>query len=75
MAEDVHYTVHTNMVYLLIATAIILFISRIVINIIDQPSLLGDTRDIDFEILLLGLKNGLIETFLGVFNVFTSTCV
>ena len=51
------------MVYLLIATAIILFISRIIIDIIDQPSLLGDTRDVDFKILLLGLKNGLIDFY------------
>ncbi len=63
MDEEVHYTVHTNMVYLLIATAIILFISRIIIDIIDQPSLLGDTRDVDFKILLLGLKNGLIDFY------------
>ncbi|NVM44028.1 MAG: DUF2029 domain-containing protein [Candidatus Lokiarchaeota archaeon] len=67
MDEEVHYTVHTNMVYLLIATAIVLFISRIVVNILDLPLFLDGSRDVDFRILLLGLENGLIDFYDPVF--------
>ncbi|MHA1460435.1 MAG: glycosyltransferase family 87 protein [Promethearchaeota archaeon] len=66
MNEEVHYTIHTNMVYLLISMTVFLFITRILLNFIDFPSfldVLGDSRDVDFEILLLGLKNGLIDFY------------
>ncbi|MFX1447259.1 MAG: glycosyltransferase family 87 protein [Promethearchaeota archaeon] len=63
MSEDTHYTVHTNMVYLLIFTAIVLIITRIVVNLIDLPLFLDGSRDVDFQILLLGLKNGLVNFY------------
>lgn len=63
MSEEIHYTVHTNMVYLLIFTAIVLMITRIVVNLIDLPLFLEGSRDVDFKILLLGLKNGLINFY------------
>ena len=63
MNEEVHYTIHTNMVYLLSFTTIFLFITRIVLNLIELPIFLDGSRDVDFEILLLGLKNGLINFY------------
>ncbi|MBY8986929.1 MAG: DUF2029 domain-containing protein [Candidatus Lokiarchaeota archaeon] len=63
MSEEVHYTVHTNMVYLLISVAIILILGRIVVNLMDLPLFLDGSRDVDFRILLLGLKNGLIDFY------------
>ena len=63
MKEEVHYTIHTNMVYLLIFMTVFLIIARIVLNFIDIPSFLNDSRDVDFTILLLGLKNGLINFY------------
>ncbi|MFX0047081.1 MAG: glycosyltransferase family 87 protein [Candidatus Hermodarchaeota archaeon] len=63
MSEDTHYTVHTNMVYLLIFTTIVLIITRIVVNLIDLPLFLDGSRDVDFQILLLGLKNGLVNFY------------
>ncbi|MCK4384388.1 MAG: DUF2029 domain-containing protein, partial [Candidatus Lokiarchaeota archaeon] len=63
MKEEVHYTIHTNMVYLLIFMTVFLIIARIVLNFIDIPSFLYNSRDVDFRILLLGLKNGLINFY------------
>jgi hypothetical protein len=63
MEEEIHYTVHTNMVYLLIATTIFLMLSRIVVNLLDLPLFLDGSRDVDFKILLLGLRNGLINFY------------
>jgi hypothetical protein len=63
MEEEEHYTVHTNMVYLLIATTIFLMLSRIIVYIFDLPLFLDGSRDVDFKILLLGLKNGLVNFY------------
>ncbi len=63
MNEEVHYTIHTNMVYLLSFTTIFLFITRIVLNLIELPIFIDGSRDVDFRILLLGLKNGLIHFY------------
>jgi hypothetical protein len=63
MEEEIHYTVHTNMVYLLIATTVFLLLSRIVVNILDLPLFLDGSRDVDFKILLLGLRNGLVDFY------------
>jgi hypothetical protein len=63
MDEEIHYTIHTNMVYLLISITIFLILARIVVNLIDLPLFLDGSRDIDFRILLLGLKNGLLNFY------------
>jgi hypothetical protein len=63
MSEEVHYTIHTNMVYLLISITIFLFLARIVVNLINLPLFLDGSRDVDFRILLLGLKNGLLNFY------------
>lgn len=63
MSEGVHYTIHTNMVYLLISMTIFLIITRILVNLLDLPLILDGSRDVDFKILLLGLKNGLIDFY------------
>jgi len=63
MSEEIHYTIHTNMVYLLISITIFLILARIVVNLIDLPLFLDGSRDIDFRILLLGLKNGLLNFY------------
>lgn len=63
MEEEIHYTVHTNMVYLLIIVAIFLLLSRIVVGLFDLPLFLDGSRDVDFKILLLGLKNGLVNFY------------
>ena len=63
MSEEVHYTIHTNMVYLLITMTVFLIITRIIVNLIDLPLFLDGSRDVDFRILLLGLKNGLIDFY------------
>ncbi len=63
MSEETHYTIHTNMVYLLISMTIFLIITRIIVNLIDLPLFLDGSRDVDFRILLLGLKNGLIDFY------------
>ena len=63
MSEEIHYTINTNMVYLLISITIFLILARIVVNLIDLPLFLDGSRDIDFRILLLGLKNGLLNFY------------
>ncbi|NHJ19811.1 MAG: DUF2029 domain-containing protein [Candidatus Lokiarchaeota archaeon] len=63
MEKEVHHTVHTNMVYFLIANFVILFLSRVLVNFFDLPPFLEGSRDIDFRILLLGLKNGLTDFY------------
>ena len=63
MNEEVHYTIHTNMVYLLIFITVFLFIARIVVNFIELPLFLDESKDVDFRILLLGLKNGLVNFY------------
>ena len=67
MNEEVHYTIHTNMVYLLIFTTLVLFIARSVLNFIDIPSFLYNSRDIDFRILLLGIDRPLLNFYDPVF--------
>jgi len=59
MSDEINYTIHTNMVILLAFLTIYLFIMRILINTFDSPQLIEGSRDVDFKILLLGLKNGL----------------
>lgn len=51
------------MVYLLISMTIFLIITRILVNLLDLPLILDGSRDVDFKILLLGLKNGLIDFY------------
>ena len=63
MSDEIHYTIHRNMVILLASFTIFLFITRIIVNIFDFPLLLDGSRDVDFKILLLGLKNGLINFY------------
>jgi hypothetical protein len=63
MEKEVHHTVHTNMVYFLIANFVILFLSRLLVNFFDLPLFLEGSRDVDFRILLLGLKNGLTDFY------------
>ena len=63
MSEEVHYTIHTNMVYLLISITIFLIITRILIELVEFPLFIRASRDVDIKILLLGLKNGLIDFY------------
>ena len=63
MSDETHYTIHRNMVILLVSITIFLFITRILFNIFEFPSLFEGSRDVDFEILLLGLKNGLVNFY------------
>ena len=63
MSDEIHSTIRRNMVILLALITIFLLITRILINIFDFPLLLDGSRDVDFEILLLGLKNGLTNFY------------
>lgn len=63
MSDETHYTIHRNMVILLVSITIFLFIIRILVNIFDFPLLLDGSRDVDFKILLEGLKNGLVHFY------------
>ena len=63
MSDETHYTIHRNMVILLVTLTIFLFIMRFVVKVFDFPILLGDSRDVDFNILLEGLKNGLVHFY------------
>jgi len=63
MSDKAQNTIQRNMVILLVLITIFLFITRILINIFEFPSLLEGSRDVDFEILLLGLKNGLVNFY------------
>ncbi|NVM18316.1 MAG: DUF2029 domain-containing protein [Candidatus Lokiarchaeota archaeon] len=63
MSEEARYTIHTNMVYLLISMTIFLIITRIIVKLFVLPLFLDGSRDVDFRILLLGLKNGLINFY------------
>ena len=63
MSDETHYTIHRNMVILLVTLTIFLFIMRILVNIFDFPLLLDGSRDVDFKILLEGLKNGLVHFY------------
>jgi len=51
------------MVILLASITIFLFISRTLVNLVDFPFILDGSRDVDFKILLLGLKNGLVNFY------------
>ena len=59
MSDEINHTIHTNMVILLASLTIYLIIMRILINTFDASPLIEGSRDVDFKILLLGLKNGL----------------
>ena len=63
MSDEIHYTIHRNMVILLASITIFLFITRILVNIFDFPGALAGSRDVDFKILLQGLKSGLVNFY------------
>lgn len=68
MNKKENFVIYKNMVYILVIMTIFLFITRIILNIFDFPSILEGSRDIDFKILLLGLENGLINFYNPVEN-------
>jgi len=63
MSDEIRYTIQRKMIILLVLITIFLFITRILVNIFDFPLLLDGSRDVDFKILLLGLKNGLVNFY------------
>ena len=63
MSDDIRYTYRRHMIMILASITIFLFITRILINIFDFPPLLESSRDVDFQILLQGLKNGLVNFY------------
>jgi len=63
MSDKTRYTIQRKMIILLALITIFLFITRILVNIFDFPLVLDGSRDVDFKILLLGLKNGLANFY------------
>jgi len=63
MSDETHYTIQRKMIILLVLITIFLFITRILFNIFEFPLLLDGSRDVDFKILLEGLKNGLVHFY------------
>jgi hypothetical protein len=63
LTDEIHYTIHRNMVFLLTASTIVLIISRILILSFQFPPIIEATRDVDFTILLRQLKNGLFDFY------------
>ncbi|MHA1459345.1 MAG: glycosyltransferase family 87 protein [Promethearchaeota archaeon] len=63
MSDETHTNIRRNMLILMASITIFLFITRILFNNFVFPQLLDGSRDVDFEILLLGLKNGLVNFY------------
>ncbi len=63
MSDKTRYAIQRKMIILLALITIFLFITRILVNIFDFPLVLDGSRDVDFKILLLGLKNGLVNFY------------
>ena len=65
MSDDIRYTYCRHMIMILASITIFLFITRILLNIFEEhfPLVLDGSRDVDFKILLLGLKNGLVNFY------------
>jgi len=59
--KEIHYTIHRNMVLLLIATTILLILSRILIMYFDFSFLIEFSRDNDFRNLVKWNQNGLVN--------------
>ena len=63
MSDETHYNIQRKMIILLALITIFLFVTRILVNIFEFPLVLDGSRDVDFKILLLGLKNGLANFY------------